>query len=104
MKTLYEVAMEWWFRLSHPQKSKFYYLAFDKDLAITAISPSDIIKLYEMYSSIPKPPIGLLPQREWESKRADDIFAAMVRFKEKNQPIPIEWIKEYNKLADRLRP
>lgn len=47
-----------------------------------------------------KPPIGLIPKRLWLSMRFNDIKSAIERYMADNHTIPIEWIEEYNELAD----
>lgn len=47
-----------------------------------------------------KPPIGLTPKRIWLSMRFNDIKSAIERFMADNHTIPIEWIEEYNELAE----
>ena len=47
---------------------------------------------------IDKPPLGLIPRKTyWEElnyHRRQDIIAAMHRYMEAKQPIPVEWCKE----------
>lgn len=47
-----------------------------------------------------KPPIGLTPKRIWLSMRFNDIKSAIERFTADNHTISIEWIEEYNELAE----
>lgn len=47
-----------------------------------------------------KPPIGLTPKRIWLSIRFNDIKSAIERYTSENHTIPIEWIEEYNELAE----
>lgn len=46
-----------------------------------------------------KPPIGVMPRFIWEENRLIALKGAIDRFTEVNQPIPIEWIEEYNELV-----
>ena len=45
-----------------------------------------------------KPPLGLIPRYIHREQRVDDIKSAILRFMERNYPIPKKWIKEYNEL------
>lgn len=49
---------------------------------------------------VKKPPIGLMPKRIWLSMRFNDIKSAIERYTADNHTIPIEWIEEYNELAE----
>lgn len=44
------------------------------------------------------PPVGLIPQWVWIEQRINEIFLAVNRYVEVGKEIPLEWIKEYNKL------
>ncbi len=41
-----------------------------------------------------KPTLGLMPKRQWDRQRCDDILAAIQRYQEAGKPIPQEWIIE----------
>jgi len=45
-----------------------------------------------------KPPLGLMPEKIWKEKRLQSIKAAIDRFLAAFQPVPPEWIDEYNRL------
>ncbi len=45
-----------------------------------------------------KPTLGVMPKYLWYEKRAFDLIEAINRRIEAKQPIPIEWIEEYNEL------
>lgn len=45
-----------------------------------------------------KPPLGLKPRYIHDEQRVDDICRAMIRYMNNKQPIPIEWLEEYNEL------
>ena len=46
-----------------------------------------------------KPPLGLIPQKIRDEQRVDEIKAAVYRHMDASYPIPLKWIKEYNKLT-----
>lgn len=50
-----------------------------------------------------KPPIGIMPRYILEERRLFDIIAAVERYIDDKQPIPIEWIEEYNDLIARVK-
>lgn len=50
---------------------------------------------------IKRPPLGLKPRKHHELDRTQDIIDAIRRYMEKDMPIPIEWIEEYNELVGR---
>jgi len=45
-----------------------------------------------------KLPIGIIPKILWETKRLEELTKAINRYLNDVQPIPIEWIEEYNEL------
>lgn len=47
-----------------------------------------------------KPPIGIMPEFVWIEKRKSELKAAIKRYLEANQHVPIEWIVELNKYCD----
>lgn len=49
----------------------------------------------------PKPPLGLKPRWLHDAFRTYDIVSALERYIEVRKPIPIEWVEEYNELAER---
>jgi hypothetical protein len=49
-----------------------------------------------------KPPLGLRPKWLVDELRIEEVKNAMERYIEVNKPIPIEWINEYNDLAEGL--
>jgi hypothetical protein len=51
---------------------------------------------------IEKPPLGIMPRKFWEEKRAWDIMEAINRYLQANTPIPSEWIEEYNELIEKI--
>ena len=48
-----------------------------------------------------KPPLGLVPRYISDSKRKAEILEAVVRYVNADKCIPLEWIFEYNEIADR---
>ena len=48
-----------------------------------------------------KPPLGLMPRKLWDEKRADEIRAAIERYQEAGVVIPAEWIEEYDEIKER---
>lgn len=48
-----------------------------------------------------KPPLGLMPRKLWDEKRANEICAAMERYQEAGVVIPAEWIEEYDEIKER---
>ena len=48
-----------------------------------------------------KPPIGLMPKKIHDEKRAAEIVLAMSRFLEGNMAIPREWVAELLEFYDR---
>lgn len=48
-----------------------------------------------------EPPLGLMPRKLWDEKRADEICAAMERYQEAGVVIPAEWIEEYEEIKER---
>jgi hypothetical protein len=46
-----------------------------------------------------KPPEELIPKEVHKQQRMDDIRAAIKRYMYSRQPIPIEWVKEYNEIV-----
>ena len=49
-----------------------------------------------------KPPLGLKPRKFVDEDRLREVQGAMVRYYDANKPMPLEWITEYNELAERL--
>lgn len=49
-----------------------------------------------------KSPLGLMPRKYWIAERIRDIALAISRYAEQSKCIPIEWLEEYNKLAEEL--
>lgn len=45
-------------------------------------------------------PVGLVPKHIWDAKRKMKIKEAIIRYVEANQPIPVEWVEEYNELLE----
>lgn len=50
-----------------------------------------------------KPPIGLKPRNIFLTERIQDIKEAIVRYLNANQPVPQEWIIEYNDLSKQIK-
>ena len=50
-----------------------------------------------------KPEIGIVPERIWKAKRAEDLKATIIRYVSNNMITPAEWITEYNKLITDLK-
>lgn len=51
---------------------------------------------------IKKPPLGLTPKYIWDEQRFDEIRKAIERYMDDLYPVPLEWIEEYNALAERM--
>lgn len=49
---------------------------------------------------VEKPPLGLVPRGLWVDHRIGAIQAAIARYTVAKQPIPLEWIHEYNELVN----
>ena len=47
-----------------------------------------------------KPPLGLMPATLFYEERINQIIEAMNRYLQADKPIPIEWVKEYNTIAE----
>lgn len=43
-----------------------------------------------------KPPIGLMPKALHEQQRVDNLKTVINRYLEVEEPVPVEWIVEYN--------
>lgn len=50
-----------------------------------------------------KPPLGLLPRFIVAENRMTDIMEAMARYSERQKLIPLDWINEYNELAEYMK-
>lgn len=48
-----------------------------------------------------RPPLGLKPKSLWEYDRLKEIEGAIKRYIENCRLIPIEWVQEYNELAEK---
>lgn len=48
---------------------------------------------------IAKLPLGIMPKYIHDEQRREELKQAINRFLEADQPIPIEWIEEYNELS-----
>jgi len=48
-----------------------------------------------------KPPIGVMPKHIWDAKRKQDLLEAVMRYMDKNKPVPVEWIQEFNELVSK---
>lgn len=53
-----------------------------------------------MEEKFKKPPLGLMPEKYWNRQRIIEIIEATNRYVQEDEKIPIEWIKEYNRLID----
>ncbi|MDP1675695.1 MAG: hypothetical protein Q8L88_02425 [Bacteroidota bacterium] len=49
-----------------------------------------------------KPPLGVIPRRIIDGERMSTLGAGMIRYYLCAKPIPLEWITEYNEIANRL--
>ena len=52
-----------------------------------------------MEELIEKPPLGLKPEWVHDENRLVEISVAITLYMGKGKEIPLEWVKEYNKLA-----
>jgi len=59
------------------------------------------IELADDLAKLEKPPIGLMPKKIHDEKRAAEIVLAMNRFLEGNMAIPREWVAELLEFYDR---
>lgn len=50
-----------------------------------------------------KPSIGLMPKSTHDCQRLSAIKEAFGRYTEALEPIPVEWVQEYNELIKSLR-
>jgi hypothetical protein len=50
-----------------------------------------------------EPPLGLRPRFLAEESRLIEVWEAISRYLQAGYPLPIEWIEEYNELAERTR-
>jgi len=48
-----------------------------------------------------KPPLGVMPKNIHDSIRRSELGYAIERFVEVGKPIYIEWVEEYNELAEK---
>ena len=48
-----------------------------------------------------KPPLGLMPRKLWEEKRANEIKAAINRYTKEGLEIPTAWVEEYFEIYER---
>lgn len=65
-------------------------------------TPDDVNKMSKLppdHIPVPKPPIGLTPKHIVQNLRMTEILAAIERYLNAEQIIPIEWIEEYNELV-----
>ena len=47
-----------------------------------------------------KPPIGIMPEYIWKLQRKRALAETMWRFLNAGVAFPVEWLEEYNKLAE----
>jgi len=45
-----------------------------------------------------KPPLGVVPRKIWLRTRMVNLQQAIIRYAQAQQPIPVEWVAEYNDL------
>jgi hypothetical protein len=48
-------------------------------------------------------PIGVMPRWLHDEKRLDEVRSAILRYVGVNQPLPEEWVEEYNELCKSIR-
>ena len=48
-----------------------------------------------------KPPLGIMPRHIHDEIRRQELGEAIVRYIEASLPVPLEWVEEYNELAER---
>jgi len=84
---------------------EYVYIAHhDFEVVFVCRNIKNVKKEYRSYleakqnSHVPKPPVGLKPKWLHDEQRLDEIKAAISRYTEKGEPIPQEWIEEYNSL------
>jgi hypothetical protein len=54
-------------------------------------------------SDYKKPPLGLIPKMFWDMKRLDELRSAIYRYAKENCFVPIEWVEEYNEIAEKYK-
>ena len=59
-------------------------------------------KWKQIKSVISPPPIGLMPRKLWNLKRAGNIYEAMKRYNDAGYKIPDEWFEEFEKLEKEI--
>jgi phage gp29-like protein len=47
-----------------------------------------------------KPPLGVIPIYIWDSKRKEELAAAIDRYLNAGERIPEEWVEEYNEIVE----
>ena len=65
------------------------------------LTPNDIRFLNGLKEIEKKPPLGVMPKYIWDKKRLSELCEAVSRYWEVGEPIPIEWIEEYNELVEK---
>ena len=50
-----------------------------------------------------KPPLGLMPRKLWDEKRANEIKAAINRYTKAGLEIPTAWVEEYFEIEERSK-
>lgn len=50
-----------------------------------------------------KPPLGLMPRKLWDEKRANEIKAAINRYAKAGLEIPTAWVEEYFEIEERSK-
>ena len=63
-------------------------------------------ELYYGYLTVHKPdhpPLGILPEKLWNEKREADLMAAFKRYNEAGEVVPIEWLREWQRLRLKRR-
>jgi len=58
------------------------------------------------FGSVKKPPLGVMPrdiyERNCKVTRLNAIAAAISRYLQREMKVPVEWIQEYNELAEEI--
>lgn len=52
---------------------------------------------------MPRPPIGLLPEKIWKIYRMEDLKVAIQRYYDNDMEIPFKWQDEYMKLEKEVK-
>ena len=86
-------------KICKAKRSKDYR---DAKLANSNKTAKRKIKAFKKMVAIAKPPLGLRPRKIVMEERMEEIQGAVERYMNGKRSVPIEWLSEYNDLADAL--